>query len=122
MKTVLSMRRMRQVLVAVCAFVLLVFSAIAPVQAATNAPRTGEAESAKVMKKMENKGREILEAGGPTSLERVQRESRGLNEVQGAAGAEDMKRPSNSQGTSVEQRIERALEGLQDNTDSTTNR
>jgi hypothetical protein len=123
MKSFLSALRPLRFLVAVCVCALLVFSYVAPGYAAgygANAPRRGEAESAQAMKKMEDKGREILEAGEPTSLERVQSESnRGLNEVQGAAGAEDMKRPSNSQGSTVEQRIQNALEKAQDKVDET---
>jgi hypothetical protein len=119
MKSFLSALRPLRFLFAICVCALLVFSYVAPGYAA-NAPRRGEAESAQAMKKMENKGREILEAGEPTSLERVQSESnRGLNEVQGAAGAEDMKRPSNSQGTTVEQQIKNALEKAQDKVDDT---
>jgi hypothetical protein len=117
MKSFLSALRPFRFLAAICICALLVFSAVMPADAA-NTPRTGEAESAQAMKKMEQKGREILEAGGPTSLERVQTESnKGLNEVQGSAGAEDMKRPSNSGGTTVEQRIENALEKAQDKVD-----
>lgn len=67
--------------------------------------------------------REFMDSKGYFSTNKVQRQSnRGLNEVQGAADLDKMKRPSNSQGTTVEKTAQKALENIQGKAEETADR
>lgn len=120
MKSVLKMLRPLRFLFAVCISMLLVVSYVAPSFAAPmkNEPN---ASANKAAKEYEQVSREPLEAGHPgPNLEESQEKTQGagLNEVQGTAGAEEMKRPSNSGGApTVEKQIKNALEKAQDKID-----
>ena len=97
---------------AACA--LLVFSSAAPAMAfgkSDSSPSKGLESLDTVQKKSE---RAI--AGPKTDAndaDNVMKNSaKGLNGVQGAADTENMSRPSNAKGESVEQEIQEALEGI----------
>uniref|UniRef100_B8HNP9 Low temperature-induced protein n=1 Tax=Cyanothece sp. (strain PCC 7425 / ATCC 29141) TaxID=395961 RepID=B8HNP9_CYAP4 len=67
--------------------------------------------------------REFMDSKGYFSTGKVQRESnRGVNEVQGAADLDKMKRPSNSQGKTVEKTAQKALENIQGKAEETADR
>ncbi len=63
-------------------------------------------------KEYEGTARETIDKGGLQSLEEVRDRTKGggLNEVQGTAGFDEMKRPSNTSATSIEEQIEKGLE------------
>jgi hypothetical protein len=69
----------------------------------------------KAAKQYEGAAKETIDKGGLRSLEEVRdRAANGApNEVQGTAGIEEMKRPSNTSATSIEEQIKKGL----DNTD-----
>lgn len=107
-------------LVAVCISALLLFSSVLPTFSANAAPMKNEpnANANAAAKKYEQVSREPLEAGHPgPNLKESQEKTKGggINEVQGTAAAENMKRPSNSGGVpTVEKDIKNALEKAQD--------
>lgn len=86
---------------------LLIFSSVSPAFAASGST-TQEGQAAKVYTK---KAQDALN-DAPQSLKEVQkRTAGGLNEVQGKAGIDKMKRPSNSQNaTTAQDYVERALD------------
>lgn len=107
-------------LFAVCISALLLFSSVLPTFSANAAPMRNEpnANANAAAKKYEQVSRGPLEAGhpGPTLKESQEKtQAGGLNEVQGTAAVENMKRPSNSGGApTVEEKIKDALETAQD--------
>ena len=92
----------------VCVCALLVFLTVVP-SAAIATPMRGEAtEPAKTYEKT---AVDAINDGGPKSLERIQeRQEGGLNEIQGTAGINDQKRPSNSGSDTIESKIKRGIE------------
>lgn len=114
MKSLLS--RLRYVLVT-CLCAVLLFSSFVPSASAQAAvkdkPMTNEPspESAKAAKKYEGAAKDAIDKGGLKSLEEVRDRSAGggLNEIQGTTGIEDMNRPSNTNATSIEEKIEKGL-------------
>lgn len=113
MKSILSAVRF---FLTICLCAVMLFSFAMPAFAKTTKP--DEAESINLAKKMEQRGRDILEAGKVPGLEEeIQKTNEGgLNVVQGKSGIQDMKRPSNTSKdvTSVEEQIEKTLEKAQD--------
>lgn len=110
-KKLAALKPLRFVMIAFTCAVLL-FSYAVPAFAATSKPTDGEAQ----LKSIESKSIDVLEAGGPYSLEKTQYEAnKGLNEVQGDADIDKMKRPENSQSAppAVEQVVQKNLEKLQ---------
>jgi hypothetical protein len=111
-----SVLRPLRFLVACCFSVLLLLSSVAPSLAAPmkNEPNPSANAAAK---EYEQAGRDSLEMGhpGPTLKEAQEKTSGGgLNEVQGTAGLDEMKRPSNSGGLpTVEKQIKKALEKVE---------
>lgn len=85
-------------LIAAIACVSLFFASVTPALAAGKAapakPTEGEAQLTKILDESEDAAKE-----GRSSLQEVaERSERGLNEVQGSADFDKMKRPENSQG------------------------
>lgn len=98
--------------ICLCA-VLLLASVVPSAAAQTNVkdkPMTNEAS--KIAKEYERTAKETIDKGGLQSLEEVRDRSSGgaLNEVQGTAGFDEMKRPSNTSAKSIEQQIEEGLD------------
>ena len=96
-----------RVVVAACVCAFLLFTAAAPAYSATASnPRSGEANLLDIERKSQEA---VLE--NPYTLKETQIEAnKGLNEIQGDSDIDKMKRPKNSQGMSVEDKIEKALE------------
>lgn len=113
------MRSIRPIrfLIAVCACVFLAFSAAVPAYSATvnptasqpAAPQEGETNLLSIEKEAQ---KAVLK--DPYSREETQyKANQGLNEIQGAADADKMNHPENSQeATSVEQKSKNFLEAL----------
>ncbi len=102
--------RLAQFLMAIFVAVSMLFSSVAPANALGSDRsnlRSGEAKLDKIYEKSEDALRTP-----PLSPEKaVPNAVEGINEVQGAADAEKMKRPENSQqATSVEEQIKKTLE------------
>lgn len=101
-----------RLLLATCVCALLVFSQVLPAYSSPNSnPTSGEAN----LLDIERKSQEAVLAD-PYSREKTQTEAnKGLNEIQGDSDINKMKRPENTRGAkSVEQKIETALEKIQD--------
>lgn len=111
MKSLLS--RLRYALI-VCICAMVMFSSVVSSAAAQavvkDKPMVNEA--GEVAKKYEKTAKDTIDQGGLKSLESVRdRAANGaVNEVQGTTGIEDMKRPSNTGGTSIEEQIDKGLE------------
>lgn len=104
------MRRVR-FLVAACFCAVLVMSYALPAYSATSNPTQGEAN----LLEIEGKSQEAVAGKQPSDFglhKQVNETNPGLNEIQGTADADKMKRPENtSNGTkSVEQIIGKTLE------------
>lgn len=111
MKSLLS--RIRYILVVgLCSLVLFSsFVSSAAAQAVVkDKPMVNEASE--VAKKYEQTAKDSIDKGGLKSLEEVRDRSAGgaPNEIQGTTGIEDMKRPSNTSATSIEQQIKTGLD------------
>lgn len=97
-----------RLLLTACICALLLFSQALPASAAKSSPTGGEAN----LTKIEKKAQEAV-LSDPYSLEKQQAETNpGLNEIQGTADVNEMKRPDNTrQGVeSVEEKVQEALE------------
>ncbi len=113
-KSKLSVLRPVRLLLATLACAFLVFSNAFPAYSApvnptgtTKAPQQGESNLLDIEKEAQEA---VLK--DPYSREETQtKASEGLNEIQGSADADKMKRPENSQGaTSVETKLKNVLE------------
>ena len=109
-----STLRLVRFLVAVCVCTLLLFSHPFPAYSAPVNPtgnQTAPTEGESQLLQIEREAQEAV-LKDPYSREETQyKASQGLNEVQGAADLDKMKRPENSQGaTSVEDKVKNALE------------
>lgn len=107
--------RLIRFLVAVCVCALLVFSSGFAAYAASPNPTSssklneGEAPLNDIYKKSED----ILSTDKPFSRQAMQEEANsGLNEVQGSADVDLMKRPDNSQASSIEEKVKDVLEAV----------
>lgn len=115
MKSLLS--GLRYVLT-ICLCAVLLFASVAPSASAQavvkDKPMANEPSSStsKAAKEWEGAAKETIDKGGLQSLEEVRDRTKGggLNEVQGTAGFNEMKRPSNTSADSIEEKIERGLE------------
>jgi hypothetical protein len=96
-----------RVVVAACVCAFLLFTAAAPAYSNTTSNiRSGETN----LLDIERKSQEAV-TENPSNLKETQKEAnKGLNEIQGDSDIDKMKRPENSKGTSVEDKIEKALE------------
>ena len=94
----------------ICA--LLLFSNALPAFSATSKPTEGEAN----LTEIERKSQEAVAGKSPYDFDinKQQEETHpGLNEIQGTADIDKMKRPENTQGVkSIEEKVEDALEGI----------
>ncbi|NJR49288.1 MAG: hypothetical protein HC780_06695 [Leptolyngbyaceae cyanobacterium CSU_1_3] len=114
MKSILSAVRF---LVTACLCAVLLFSSvITPAFAAPNPNQPVKGEATEPAKTYERTAKDVIDKAGLRSLEEVtERAQNGaINEVQGTAGIEDMKRPSNSSGDTIEKKIKRGLEKAAD--------
>ena len=101
------LRPVRLVLAA-CVCALLVFTYVTPAYSApTSSPKDGEVN----LTNIERKSQEAV-LKDPLSLKETQTEAnKGLNEIQGDADKDKMKRPENTQGVeSIEQKVQESLE------------
>ena len=104
----LSAQRLLRMLVAVCVCVFLFVSTAFPATAATSKPTQGEEN----LTQIELKSQKAAQSD-PYSREKTQAEAnQGINEVQGAADADKMKRPDNANATSFEEQVENLVENL----------
>ena len=115
MKDALTALRPLRYLLALCVCAVLLFSSVAPSFAAAmkNEPNASANQAAK---EYEQESRDAIATDHPPTMSETQKKTRGggLNEVQGTAGAKEMKRPSNAEGTpSVEKDIKNVLEKVQ---------
>ncbi|MBW4692672.1 MAG: hypothetical protein KME27_13005 [Lyngbya sp. HA4199-MV5] len=116
MRDVLTILRPLRYLVTLCLCAVLLFSYVTPAFAA---PMKNEPNAAanKAAKEFEHESRDAIATDHPPGLSETQKKTRdgGLNEVQGKAGLDEMKRPSNAAGTpSVEKDVKNVLEKVQD--------
>jgi hypothetical protein len=115
MKTLLNavLHQVRTLVVfAGCA--LLIFSSTLPANAANTAPKSapdgGEAQLHRIIEKSEDAAQ-----SGMNSMQQVaERSSKGLNEVQADADFKEMKRPENTQATSVIDQVKEAMKKAAD--------
>ncbi len=111
MKSLLS--RIRYILV-VCLCAVMLFSTFVSSAAAQavvkDKPMVNEA--GEVAKEYERTAKDAIDQGGLKSLEEVRDRASGgaPNEIQGTTGIEDMKRPSNTGATSIEEQVEKSLD------------
>jgi hypothetical protein len=112
-KTNFSALRLVRLLVGACVCVLLVFSHAFPAYSApvnptasTSAPQEGESQ----LRGIEREAQEAVLEDPYSRKETQVKTSEGLNEIQGNANVEDMKRPENTQATSVEDKLKNVLE------------
>jgi hypothetical protein len=116
MKDVLTVLRPLRYLVTLCLCAVLMFSYVAPALAvpAKNEPNAAANQAAK---EYEQESRDAIATDHPPTLSETQKKTRdgGINEVQGKAGLNEMKRPSNTAGLpSVEKDVKNVLEKVQD--------
>jgi hypothetical protein len=94
------------IMVVMCTY--LVLTSAHPVAAYT-ASKNNPSQDDEIMRKSQ----EILRSGPPSMKTVQERSNKGLNEVQGDAEKNQMKRPENSTGVTVEKQIEQAIEKVQ---------
>lgn len=110
MKSMLSTLRF---LLTVCLCAVMVFSiAVSSASALPFKDEPMKNEAGQVAKEYEATAKETIDRGGLQSLEEVRDRSKGgaVNEVQGTTGIDEMKRPSNTQGESIEAQIKKGLD------------
>lgn len=103
-------KRLIRTLIAVCFCALMFVSNAFPAFAVTSSPTKGEDQ----LLGIEKESQEIV-LKKPMSLEETQdKASKGPNEVQGDADLEKMKNPSNTEATSFEQQVKKAVSKIKD--------
>ncbi|NQE37700.1 low temperature-induced protein [Microcoleus asticus] len=103
-------KRLVRTLIAVCFCALMFVSNAFPAFAVTSSPTKGEDK----LLGIEKESQEVT-LKKPMSLEETQKKaSEGPNEVQGAADIEKMKNPSNTNATSFEQQVKKAVGNIKD--------
>ncbi|MEG4168709.1 MULTISPECIES: low temperature-induced protein [unclassified Microcoleus] len=103
-------KRLVRSLIAVCFCALMFVSNAFPAFAVTSSPTKGEDQ----LLGIEKESQEVV-LKKPMSLEETQEKaSKGPNEVQGDADIEKMKNPSNTQATSFEQQVKKAVSKIKD--------
>lgn len=103
-------KRLVRTLIAVCFCALMFVSNAFPALAVTSSPTKGEDK----LLGIEKESQEVV-LKKPMSLEETQEKaSKGPNEVQGDADIEKMKNPSNTQATSFEQQVKKAVSKIKD--------
>ena len=116
MKDVLTALRPLRYLVMLCLCAVMLFSSVAPAFAvpARNEPNP---EANQAAKEYEQESRAAIATAHPPNLEETQAKTKGggINEVQGKAGLDEMKRPANASGTpSVEKDVKNIIEKVQE--------
>ncbi len=116
MKDVLTALRPLRHLVTLCLCAVMLFASVAPAFAvpARNEPN---AAANKAAKQYEQESRDAIATDHPPNMKETQAKTKGggLNEVQGKAGLNEMKRPSNtSQTPSVEKDVKNIIEKVQE--------
>ncbi|KAM3095598.1 hypothetical protein ACKFKF_24460 [Phormidesmis sp. 146-12] len=114
MKSILS--TLRFVLMTCLCAVLLFSSVVNTANAAPNPNQPIKGEATEPAKTYERTAKDAIDRGGLRSIEEVtERAQNGApNEIQGTAGIEGMKRPSNTDASTIEGRIKNSLEKAQD--------
>ncbi|MEG4799370.1 low temperature-induced protein [Microcoleus sp. ARI1-B5] len=103
-------KRLVSSLIAVCFCALMFVSSAFPAFAVTSSPTKGEDK----LLGIEKEAQEVV-LKNPMSLEETQEKtSKGPNEVQGDADLEKMKNPSNTNATSFEQQVKKAVSKIKD--------
>jgi hypothetical protein len=103
-------KRLVRSLIAVCFCALMFVSNAFPAFAVTSSPTKGEDQLLGIEKESQEA---VLKK--PMSLEETQEKaSKGPNEVQGDADIDKMKNPSNTQATSFEQQVKKAVSKIKD--------
>jgi hypothetical protein len=109
----LSALRPIRLLVAVCICAFLVFSDAYPAFSAPvnpssskSAPEQGEAQ----LRSIEKEAQEAATEDPYSRKETQTKANEGLNEIQGAADIDKMKRPENAQADSVEEKLKKVLD------------
>ncbi|EGK83664.1 low temperature-induced protein [Microcoleus vaginatus PCC 9802] len=103
-------KRLVRTLITVCFCTLLFVSNVFPALAVTSSPTKGEDQ----LLGIEKESQEVV-LKKPMSLEETQEKaSKGPNEVQGDADIEKMKNPSNTNTTSFEQQVKKAVSKIKD--------
>lgn len=109
-----SVRPLRFV-VAVLMCVMLLLSTALPA-AAIGASKSSTEKGPEQLNEIQQKTQELTENNAPSNQRVINESNKGLNEVQGAANAENMNRPSNSQeATTVEEQVEGFLDNITGN-------
>lgn len=104
------LNRLIRSFVTVCFCALLLISYALPAFAVTSSPTKGEEKLLGIEKEAQEA---VLK--NPMSLEETQaKASKGPNEVQGDADLEKMKNPSNTNATSFEQQVKKAVSKVKD--------
>lgn len=116
MKDALTSLRPLRYFLTLCLCAVLLFSYATPAFAT---PIKGEPNAAanRAAKEYEQESRNTIATDHPPTLSETQKKSSGgaLNEVQGKAGLNEMKRPSNAEGApTVEKDVKTILEKVQD--------
>ncbi|MGF1674688.1 MAG: hypothetical protein ACFCUV_13535 [Rivularia sp. (in: cyanobacteria)] len=106
-----SVRPLRFV-VAAFMCVMLLFSSALPA-AAIGTSKSSPNKGAEQLNDIQRKTEELTQNNAPSNKRVIEESNKGLNEVQGAANAENMNNPSNSQGAvTVEDKVENFLEKI----------
>lgn len=106
----LPIKRLVRTVVAVCFCTLLFVSNAFPALAVTSSPTKGQEQLLGIEKEAQ---KAVLK--DPMSLEETQEKAnKGPNEVQGDADIEKMKNPSNTNATSFEQQVKKAVSKIKD--------
>ncbi|MEG4286599.1 low temperature-induced protein [Microcoleus sp. A006_D1] len=103
-------KRLARTLIAVCFCALMFVSNAFPAFAVTSSPTKGQEQLLGIEKEAQ---KAVLK--DPMSLEETQKKANeGINEVQGDADKDKMKNPSNTNSTSFEQQVKKAVTNIKD--------
>ncbi|MEA5595107.1 hypothetical protein [Rivularia sp. UHCC 0363] len=106
-----SVRPLRFVVAALMCVMLLLSTALPA--SAIGSSKSSPNKGAEQLNEIQQKTQELTENNAPSKERVINESNRGLNEVQGAANAENMNRPSNSQeAVTVEDKVESFLEKI----------
>jgi hypothetical protein len=106
-----NLRPLRFVVAAFMCVMLLLSTALPA--AAIGTDKSSPNKGAEQLNEIQRKTEELTENNAPSKSRVINESNKGLNEVQGAANAENMNRPSNSQGAvTIEDKVEGFLEKI----------
>lgn len=106
-----NLRPLRFVFAALMCVMLLLSTALPA--AAIGASKSSPNKGAEQLNEIQQNTQELTENNAPSKSRVINKSNKGLNEVQGAANAKNMNRPSNSQGAvTVEEKVEGFLEKI----------